>query len=281
MLYLGILREDRFSPNRISDDKAIFDAVCKRLVTPEDMLFRMHEDEFALDGAGDPTMFDIVFHSCRSDKSLARLADIQNSGVPVINTPDGVRNCRRTNEVSLLTDRGLPFVRSVVSDSADFPSDWDSFPCWIKRGDSHALEADDVCYVRNREEAEEVMRKISGKGTGSAVIQEHVQGHIVKFYGVGQGKLFRYRFLENISEGKFGLEEHNELGITHLDEDSFRRGVMGIAAALGVDIYGGDAIITPQGDAVIVDFNDWPSFFMCRADAATAISELIREKCGK
>lgn len=281
MLYLGILREDRYSPNRISDDRAIFNAVCKKLKTPEDMLFRMHEDEFAAEGIDDASVFDAVFHSCRSDKALSRLRNIMDGGVPVINNPDAVVNCRRTEEVRLLMGAGLPFVKSAIVDSASFPSDWNVFPCWIKRGDTHALEADDVCYVHSREEADAVMRRISEKGAGSAVIQEHVEGHIVKFYGVGQGRLFRYRFLENVSDGKFGLEAYNKLGCTPLDEETFRSDVMRIASVLGIDIYGGDAIVTPQGKAVIVDFNDWPSFFMCREDAAEAISELVREKCAR
>ena len=281
MLYLGILREDRYSPNRISDDKAIFNAVCRKLKTPEDMLFRMQEDEFAIEGADDTSVFDAVFHSCRSDKALSRLKEIMNGGVPVINTPDAVTNCRRTEEVRLLMNSGLPFVTSAIVESGSFPSDWTVFPCWIKRGDSHALEADDVCYVRNREEADTVMRRISGKGSGRAVIQEHVDGHIVKFYGVGQGRLFRYRFLESVSDGKFGLEAYNRLGSTTLDEDAFRADVMRTASVLGIDIYGGDAIVTPQGNAVIVDFNDWPSFYMCREDAAEAISGLIKDKCAK
>lgn len=281
MLYLGILREDRYSPNRISDDKAIFNAVCKKLKTPEDMLFRMREDEFVIEGVDDTSVFDAAFHSCRSDKALSCLAEIQKNGVPVINTPEAVINCRRTEEVRLLMNTDLPFVKSSIVDSGIFPSDWNVFPCWIKRGDSHALEADDVCYVRNRDEADVVMRRISEKGSGSAVIQEHVEGHIVKFYGVGQGRLFRYRFLENVSDGKFGLEAYNKLGSTPLDEETFQSDVMRIASVLGVDIYGGDAIVTSCGKAVIVDFNDWPSFFMCREDAAQAISELIREKCAR
>ncbi len=279
MLFLGIRREDRFSPNRISNDKAIFDAVCSRLSSSDNMLFKMHESEFALDGVDDASMFDAVFHSCRSDKALAHLEQIEKNGVPVVNSPSAVINCRRANQVRLLSGSDTAFVKGRVVDSGHFPDDWDCFPCWLKRGDTHALEADDVRFAADRTEAVEIMKGILAKGSGEVVIQEHVSGKIIKFYGVGDGLLFRYKFLENLSEGKFGLESHNEFGVADIDDDMFRTEVIRIAEKLGVDAYGGDAVATPDGSLVIVDFNDWPSYFMCRNEAAEAIAEVILRKC--
>lgn len=281
MLYLGIRREDRFSPNRISNDKAIFEAVCSELASPDDMLFKMKEDEFASDGAGDTSMYDAVFHMCRSDRALARLAEIEQTGIPVINRTDAVLNCRRPAEVRLLQGAGTAFVRSCVVTDGRLPDEWDEFPCWIKRGESHALESDDVLFASSRSEAEKIMTRISGKGKDEIVIQSHMPGKIVKFYGVSGGRLFHYRFLESVSEGKFGLEVHNEMGTAPMDEERFRSETAEIARILGIDAYGGDAIVAPDGKITIVDFNDWPSFFACRGEAAEAIAGLVREKCGK
>ena len=40
-------------------------------------------------------------------------------------------------------------------------------------------------------------------------------------------------------------------------------------------IYGGDCVVAPDGTIRIIDFNDWPSFAPCRADAATHIAKAI------
>ena len=42
-------------------------------------------------------------------------------------------------------------------------------------------------------------------------------------------------------------------------------------------MYGGDAIVTSDGDFYIIDFNDWPSFASCREAAAEAIVVLNYE----
>lgn len=281
MIFLAVKREERYSPNRSISDKAMMDAACSALKEQDDMIFKMQEYELGSEGVDDPGTFDAVLHMCRSEKALVQLDAIEKSGVTVVNRPDAVRNCRRSNEVRLLSGTDANFVVSRVVSGGEFPDDWNSFPCWLKRGDTHAIDSDDVCFAATRDEASAIMKNISAKGSGEVVLQEHVPGKIVKFYGVGDGRMFHYRFLETVADGKFGLEIHNEIGQTGINEELFRTEVVRIAGILGVDAYGGDAIVTPEGKIVIVDFNDWPSFFDCRAEAAKSIAELIREKCAK
>ena len=50
------------------------------------------------------------------------------------------------------------------------------------------------------------------------------------------------------------------------------------ARSIGVEIFGGDAIITPEGSIYIIDINDFPSFSAVRHEAAQAISNLIKTK---
>ncbi len=281
MLYLGVSRESRFSPHRIDGDKVIFDAVGSVLARGDDMLFKMTESEFAYDGVEDPTLFDAVFHLCRSDKALDRLTEIERLGIPVINRPDAVRNCRRVRETRLLLSSDVSFARSIITSAGKIPDSWDSFPCWIKRGDSHSIQSDDVCLVSTREECLAVMDRMERRGIDDVVLQEHIPGKICKFYGIGEGLLFRHRFLENVGEGKFGLECNNEIGMADVDVDAFKADVVKAARILDIDVYGGDAIVGPDGRAVIIDFNDWPSFFICKTDAARVIAELIRERCDR
>ncbi len=44
------------------------------------------------------------------------------------------------------------------------------------------------------------------------------------------------------------------------------------AAALGLEVYGGDAIISPSGAPVLLDVNAWPSFALYRDEAAARIA---------
>ena len=44
------------------------------------------------------------------------------------------------------------------------------------------------------------------------------------------------------------------------------------ASALGLDIWGGDAIVTPAGEIFLIDVNAWPSFALYREEAADRIA---------
>jgi hypothetical protein len=51
-----------------------------------------------------------------------------------------------------------------------------------------------------------------------------------------------------------------------------------VSALLGVDVYGGDAVVGDDGKITIIDFNDWPSFRTCTVGAAQKIADLIMSK---
>ena len=57
-----------------------------------------------------------------------------------------------------------------------------------------------------------------------------------------------------------------------LDPKRLGRLVRSAASALGLEVYGGDAIATPTGDLVLLDVNAWPSFALYLEDAASAIA---------
>lgn len=280
MFILGVRRETIFSPNRVEGDRAVFEAVGRCVTGPDDMLFKMDESEFGLDGVGDDTMIDAVFHMCRSDKALARLTELERKGITVVNTPQSVLNCRRSTQVRLLEGKSAFFAKSkvVITATPDLAC-WNMYPCWVKRGDSHSLEKDDVCYAADRTSCMAALAGMAGRGIAEAVLQEHVEGYILKFYGVG-GLLFEHAFYDNEVCGKFDDGAHNLAGTAPLDVEVLRTGCTGIAAVLGVDIYGGDAVVARDGRIVVIDFNDWPSFSVCRNKAAKAIATLISKKCG-
>ena len=52
---------------------------------------------------------------------------------------------------------------------------------------------------------------------------------------------------------------------------SLERAARTAAAALGLEVWGGDAIVS-EHSSTIIDFNDWPSFEPVRTAAAAAIA---------
>ena len=49
------------------------------------------------------------------------------------------------------------------------------------------------------------------------------------------------------------------------------------ALAAELDVYGGDAVLTPTGTIVLIDLNDWPSFSSCCTAAAHGIAAYVRK----
>ena len=50
------------------------------------------------------------------------------------------------------------------------------------------------------------------------------------------------------------------------------------AAALGVEVFGGDAIIRHDGEPVIIDLNAWPSYAKYRDKAAQSIADYLAHR---
>ena len=57
-----------------------------------------------------------------------------------------------------------------------------------------------------------------------------------------------------------------------------RQASFSAAAALGLEIFGGDAIIRPDGEPIIIDLNAWPSYALYRDRAAQAIADCLTER---
>ena len=88
------------------------------------------------------------------------------------------------------------------------------------------------------------------------------------FYGVGAGggphgapPWFRWFY-----------HKEQRLAGHAFDEGRLARLVRGAAAALGLEVYGGDVIVPPSGEPVLLDVNAWPSFALYRDEAAARIA---------
>jgi hypothetical protein len=112
---------------------------------------------------------------------------------------------------------------------------------WVKSDSGHH-----VCFAADESAVASLCKTIA-----HPVVTAHVAGTDLKFYGVADAFFY--------PSGHPGL----------------RQAAVRLARQAGVSVYGGDAVVRPDGSFVIVDFNDWPSFSPCRDEAAAAISQLV------
>ena len=145
---------------------------------------------------------------------------------------------------------------------------------WLKRGDAAAQTSDDVVFAADKEALATAVQTMRDRGITDFVVSAHVVGDLVKFYGVGEGRFFRYYYPTDDGASKFGDECRNGAACHYpFDEEALRREAERLAEAVGVSIYGGDAIVRADGSFCLIDFNDWPTFSPCREEAAKAIQK--------
>ena len=282
MKVLGISRSTRFSPNSVGRDEAIFMAVASRLERRGCDVSIISEDLFV---AVELEEFDGVFSMARGKDVLSSLAQAEvQDNLFVLNSARALAENTRAVITEKFAEAGIPQPLSVVCPTADYTDSQQPplpFPLWLKRGDACAQTAADVQYVGNSEEWGKALAHFKETGADSFVAVEHLDGDLVKFYGV-EGTAFFHVIRAN-TEGafsKFGLEQHNSACRNiPFDEDVLKQLADQASRASGFTVYGGDAIISREGSIRIIDFNDWPSFSACRKDAAKAIAQRFLAEC--
>lgn len=273
----GIRRDPRFSPQHEANDEAIFRLTAEALRARGCTVREYTEADLWADRIS----ADAVFGMARDPRSIRRLQRMEEAGLPVVNSGYGIANCGREPMTRLLTEAALPHPRSLILPTADDPTPALASAaidaCWVKRADGHVVGAGDVTFAPDHEVAREAFRTLSRRGIQTAVVNEHLTGDLVKFYGVA-GTDFFYAFYPTATRhGKFGLEQVNGAarGITY-DADALRTTCNRAATVLGLRIYGGDCIVSDTDGLVrLIDFNDWPSFAPCREAAAPFIASCI------
>lgn len=274
---IGVSRGSEYSPNHVDNDAAIYNKVVDELKQLGCKVEQYTEEDFVKLGVEGRIIFDMA----RDAATIQRLKDLEDKGALVINSAYGIDNCVRKPMTELLVKNGVPHPTSIiVRTDEDFSGTF--FPCWLKRGNSHAIVKEDVSYATNREEANAILTDFNRRGIPEAVVNEHLQGDLIKFYGV-QGTDFFYWFYPSpCSHSKFGLEKINgeAKGISFNESDLKKYSDMA-AETLNVPIYGGDCVVLPNGDVKIIDFNDWPSFARCREEAGVKIAECIYKRALK
>ncbi len=270
MIYL-IARAPRFSPNSEQRDAAIFQAVVLGLVLRGLPVCTMDEDALpvALSDA------QLVLSMGRAPKTLHRLAEWEHEGVPILNSPTCLLRNTRSQLDALCAAAGSGTTSLYKETDVVRIEREVGYPLWLKRGDGGAETASDVRFVANRAALNEGLAFFAERGYTDFLTTAHVEGDLVKFYGVEGTPFFHHTFpTAGGGFSKFGLEVHNGAPKGHpFDPDRLKALADKVAHSAGMPIYGGDAIVRADGSIAVIDFNDWPSFGSCTQAAAAAIVE--------
>lgn len=264
---LTVLRAERFSPGSVSADAAILRGVAAEL------RLRGYDTEECreadLGGAATPyRLYEAIATMGRGSEAARVLSAAMADGVQVVNSPESVAACcRRVGMRAIFREMGIPLAPDDGEDGY-----------WVKRADGTSTTCRDVQFAPTRMDAEIVRNSMLEEGAPAVLVEAHVKGDLVKFYGVAD-KFFRYRYPGDSSRSKFGDELRN--GKPHhyaFDTERLRSLAQQMAETVGVDVYGGDCIVGESGEITIIDFNDWPSFSYCKDEAARAIADVIEQR---
>jgi hypothetical protein len=202
---------------------------------------------------------------CETLEPLRQLAALERRGVAHVNAVEAVLNTYRDRMIARFEVAGVPFVPSRLVDTGQAPPSID-YPVWVKRGDVHNTQDGDVVRVERAGALTEVLGAFAARGIARAVLQPHVAGDLVKFYGVGVAP-------DGGGPPWFHWFHHADQQLVGYPVDPRRlaRIAAGAAAALGLEVYGGDAIVNAQGPTLL-DLNAWPSFARVREEASRVIA---------
>lgn len=270
------MRAGAYSPNHIGNDAAIFNAAAEQLRKRGCEVTVYSETQFQEAEIRE----DVVLNMCREQASIRKLISLEERGRLVINSGFGIENCTRERMTRILLGNGIPYPESlIVNTNEDVRPELEKSgfgSCWIKRGDFHAMHKEDVSYCRHIEEAQDVLHEYFYRGIPRAVINRHLVGDLVKFYGVSGQPFFFWFYPFDEGHSKYGYEAVNgkSQGIP-FDVGELKDICRRASEIMDVRIYGGDCIIGSDGAIRIIDFNDWPSFAPCRAEGGVAIAKCV------
>ncbi|MBX3028392.1 hypothetical protein KF840_26160 [bacterium] len=257
--FLGIARERVYSPGKVADDRAILDAVAERL-----------RGRVAVVSADDPlptaTPPTVVFAMCQGPAALATLRAWEAAGVRVINSVAGIENAHRRRMLAAFARHRVPHPESRMLDTGDaaaLPA-WIDAGAWLKRGDVHATDPDDVVHVADRAAAAAALAAFARRGIATACVQRHVAGAVIKFYAVAGGRFFAWYGPEGLR-----LDRGTVARLRALADAG--------AASLALEVFGGDCVFDGDGNLWLIDLNDWPSYGRCRFGAAEAIAAHVQQ----
>jgi glutathione synthase/RimK-type ligase-like ATP-grasp enzyme len=262
---LGLYRERQYSPGRhLSNDVLLLDQIAHRLRERDFAVELLTLDE----AESHHTDAAIIFSMCQGRSSLENLAHWERQGARIINSPRAALNTHRDRLPALMVKAGVSFPQTQLvgtRENADLGSLNLNGGIWLKRGDIHASVTADVQWVDSIERLDAGMADFAKRGIDVAALQAHRAGDEIKFYGVADSGFFNWFYSGEARKYPFDFADLERLANQ-------------AAAAVGLDIFGGDVIASPAGELTLIDLNDWPSFAPCRERASYAIADFITKR---
>jgi glutathione synthase/RimK-type ligase-like ATP-grasp enzyme len=261
MRLVGLYRETEYSPGRHrSNDAMLLEQVAEALRTSGVAVDLMT----ANDAERTRPDAELVFSMCQGSRALEFLTRWEREGARLINSPRAARNTYRDRLPRLMKEAGIDFPRTKLVRTMSGAASGINVNggVWLKRGDVHASISADVQWVASLDRLRAGLQDFAARGVTHAVVQEHRPGDEIKFYGVAGNAFFHW----------FYPKEASASGRHAFDVDALRQLTETAAAAAGLDIFGGDVIVGPDGRLTLIDLNDWPSFAPCRDEASAAIA---------
>ena len=278
-----VSRSPEHSPNNVAKDRAILDAVADEL-----KCHGLEVETFAEETLGQHLQADVVLHMARRLSALSRLAQLK---ARVVNNPRSVMNIAHSREyiLSLLHEAGIrvPAWWSYDPEEDEMfqcePRLQSMLPAWVKATRTDGARPDDVVWVETPLEADSRILEFASQQVPDIVVTSHVEGDLIKVYcvipGNGTEPFVRMFYPQEMGYSKFGMAEQHNSPLAHypITPDCIERLSKSIAETLQLEIFGYDAIVGCDGEPVVIDVNDWPSFSLCREEAAEAICQLVIE----
>ena len=262
---LMVQRDESFSPNAVEKDLAILQAVGEKLRERGASVSYVKEELLQDKRWKLGDRVGVIFSMARSEKSLAVLQQAQAEGVMVVNDPRSIEICNsrraidglmRSNRIPAAPyyERGKGWIKADRGHDVRFAANEEEMLAFKQQAADNFL-----LLLRSspfRHQGRPVSRRIEKNvlhrfHCSCSLLTAHVEGTLVKFYGVAD------RFF-------------SPQGYPQVAEAAAR-----LACLVGIQVYGGDAVLLSDGTFAIIDFNDWPSFSSCREEAAAAICRLI------
>lgn len=269
-----IARHPRYSPNSEARDEA---------------LFRSLVMNFAFQGVSVATFDEAVFEHrppqlekstlilsmARSEAALHALSAAEECGVTVLNSPRALQKAQRTDFQQWFAESGHAAKYWHTSKLTPELKVTLPFPLWWKRNNTATTSATDVQFVEHLTQLDEILSEHANE---DALLMEHVEGQLIKFYGVVGTNFFHAEPHTPKGFSKFGHEQHNHHKDLAISSPMWKQTLHAmhtsatqVAQQSGFSIYGGDTILREDGTFVFIDFNDFPSFSACLPEASAAI----------
>jgi hypothetical protein len=259
-------RAERFSPNSADKDAAILTEVNRHLLLRGYRCYDIWQEDDGSARANWTEEADVYVSMGRQQDTLNWLSDRERHGKVVVNSTASVSMCnKRKALMERMETAGIPVPPRTGSDGY-----------WVKRGCGSSETAQDVVFADNYEEACRRQEEMAARGIATTDVRAHVRGDLIKCYGICGTEFFRCYYPGEDGEWKFGDERRNGRPQHYGYNAAELQATIEKAAELtGLTVYGADCIIKQDGQPVLIDLNDWPSFSRCRKEAARAIADEI------